>query len=89
MANKGELLTKEIKKLKNKIWLPLHRTYVESTQDAHKSSLNVFTKSYAKQTQTTFCAQGVAKRHRNIYTYKKYVMITVLVADPGSLKLPE
>ena len=47
MANQGEFLTKEIKKLKNKIWLPRHRTYVESTQDVHKSSLNVFTKSYA------------------------------------------
>ena len=42
MANQGELLTKEIKKLKNKIWLPRHRTYVESTQDVHKSSLKVF-----------------------------------------------
>ena len=47
MANQGEFLTKEIKKLKNKIWLPRHRTYVESTQDVHKSSLNVFTKFYA------------------------------------------
>ena len=70
MANLGQLLTKKIKTTKNKIWFPRHRTYLESTKDAHKSLLNVFWTSYAHPTYP-LCRDGSTKTHRYIYTFTK------------------
>ena len=47
----GQLLTKKGKNnLKIKSRFPRHKMYVESTKNAHKSSLNVFWTSYGHET---------------------------------------
>ena len=62
-------------------------TYIESTQDAHKSSFYVFWTSYAHPTYL-LCPGSCTERHIDTYIHKKSVIAIILVADPGLLEHP-
>ena len=62
-------------------------TYIENTQDTHKSSFYVFWTSYAQPTYL-LCPGGCTERHIDTYIHRKNVIAIILVADPGLLEHP-